>query len=100
MKLNFVCPMCGEKTLDTQGEVVWCTNLDAREGGRPCQYGLGTEEKTIECLSVAEMALAAKLTEHEHFMGNCAGGFPLLSIQPQCRFCGADYRDKCKRVTA
>lgn len=51
MKINCVCPMCGEKNLETQSEVVWCTNLDSERSGRPCQYGFGTGEKTLSDLT-------------------------------------------------
>lgn len=48
---------------------------------------------------VEEMKVAADLTSHEHFMGNCEGGFPLIGFEDQCRFCGATHASKCKRVT-
>jgi hypothetical protein len=48
---------------------------------------------------VSEMKLAALLVEHEHFMGLCEGGFPLVAFEERCRFCGADHAQKCKRVT-
>jgi hypothetical protein len=30
---------------------------------------------------VDEIKVAAKLVEHEHFMGLCAGGFPLVALK-------------------
>lgn len=62
VKLNCVCPMCGEKTLESQSEVVWCTNLNSGKSGRFCEYGLGTGEKTTACLS-AEAAISATYQE-------------------------------------
>ena len=49
-KLTAACPMCNKETLECQFEVVWCSNLNAA-GKRPCQFGLGTGEKTIKDLS-------------------------------------------------
>jgi hypothetical protein len=46
---------------------------------------------------VDEMKLAAELVQHEHFMGRCEGGFPLLAFVEHCSFCGATYAEKCKR---
>jgi hypothetical protein len=48
--------------------------------------------------SVDEMKIAADLTSHEHFMGTCAGGFPQIAFEDQCRFCGATGNDECKRI--
>lgn len=44
-----VCPMCGETTLQSQFEVVWCSNLRNADD-RSCQFGLGTGEKTFDDL--------------------------------------------------
>lgn len=48
-----VCPMCGEKTLEAQCDVVWCSNL-GYSTVRPCQFGLGNGEKTVDELSPAQ----------------------------------------------
>lgn len=47
---SHVCPMCNERTLEAQCEVVWCSNLNAASN-KPCQFGLGTGEKTINDLA-------------------------------------------------
>ncbi len=47
---------------------------------------------------IEEMAIAAKLVEHEHFMGVCEGGFPLLAFADECAFCGADHTEACRRA--
>lgn len=51
-KLTAICPMCREKTLEAQSDVVWCTNLGGA-GERPCQFGMGTGEKTLNDLNIA-----------------------------------------------
>ena len=48
-KLTARCPICGKETLECQSDVVWCKNLTAA-GKRPCQFGLGTGEKTLQDL--------------------------------------------------
>lgn len=47
--------------------------------------------------TIEEMKMAADLTAHEHFMGVCEGGFPLIAFDYECRFCGAIFDEKCKR---
>lgn len=49
---------------------------------------------------IDEMKIAAKLVEHERFMGTCAGGFPLIAFEERCRFCGASSYERCKRRDA
>jgi hypothetical protein len=46
---------------------------------------------------IDEMKVAADLVAHEHFMGMCEGGFPLIAFEERCRFCGATDADRCKR---
>lgn len=46
---------------------------------------------------VEEMKVAAELTAHKHFMGLCEGGFPLIAFEYECRFCGAEFDERCKR---
>lgn len=47
--------------------------------------------------TVEEMKVAAELASHEHFMGHCEGGFPLIAFEYECRFCGAAFDERCKR---
>jgi hypothetical protein len=51
-----------------------------------------------ELQPIEEMKLAAKIVENEHYMGDCAGGFPLIAWEKQCRFCGATFEETCKRA--
>ncbi len=48
--------------------------------------------------AIEEMKLAARMIEHEDFMGVCAGGMPLIAGK-DCHFCGASKngRDGCGR---
>lgn len=46
---------------------------------------------------VEEMKLAADLISREDHIGLCAGGFPVILSQDECRFCGATYKEKCRR---
>ncbi len=64
------------------------------------QSGCGPYRKVIRMAdAVDEIKVAAELAGHEHFMGNCSGGMPLIAYEDQCRFCGAAWNEKCRRST-